>query len=115
MLTKDQRMLLDNVLESLNRLFDSASTVTDVHVLLVATAIALRGSELAVAFEEPIRQLNEVVRSKSLPDQRRDLGLDATDGLRGYVAAQLRQDKHENPKQRHTVLRAGTPQSGPTG
>jgi hypothetical protein len=86
-----------------------------VHALLVATALALRESELAVAFEDPIRQLTQLIRSNSLPDQQRDLGLDATDGLRAYIAEQLSQDKKQNPKQRHIVLRGGVPQSGPTG
>jgi hypothetical protein len=90
MLTKDQRTLLDNVFESLNRLFDRVSTVADVHALLVATAIAMRGTQLADAFEDPIRQLNPIVRSNATPDRKRDLGLADNDGLRRFVAEQLR-------------------------
>lgn len=101
MLTKDETTLLENVLESLNRLFDRESTVTDVHALLVATAIAFRVSELAEAFEVPIRQLRDLVDSNAPPDPTRDQGLDATDGLRKLIAEQLRRDTTENPKRRH--------------
>ena len=99
-LTNDERILLENVLESLDRLFDRDSTARDLSLLLVATSMALHREELAVAFEEPMRQLSEVVRSKLLPDPKRDLALKITDGLRGFVAEQLHDDKKENPKQR---------------
>lgn len=107
MLTKDQRTLLENVLESLNRLFDRVCTASDVHALLVATAIVLRGTDLADAFESPIRKLNQVVWSHESPDRKRDLGLAVTDDLRKFVAEQLRQDQSANPKRRHAVAEGG--------
>ena len=107
MLTKDQRTLLDNVLESLNRVFDRVCTASDVHALLVATAMALRESALADVFESPIRKLNQVVRSHDSPDRKRDLGLAVIDDLRKFVAEQLRQDQSANPKRRHAVAEGG--------
>lgn len=108
MLTKDERTLLDNVLESLNRLFDRVCTASDVHALLVATALALRASTLSSEFEEPIQQLNQILRSNESPDRKRELGLGATDGIRKFVAEQLRQDRSENPKRRHAGLGPGS-------
>lgn len=104
MLTKDERILLENALESLNRLFDRVSTVSDVQSLFLATAMALRGTEIASAFEGSAQRLAEIVRSNALPDRKRDLGLVATDGLRKLIAEQLRRDANENPRQRHVAF-----------
>src|ERR1700733_14962841 len=114
MLTKDQRTLLKNVLEALNRLFDRDSTVVDVHALLVATATPLHGSGLASAFESPTRQLRDILQSDALPDRKRDLALDATDDLRKFVAEELRRDAIENPKGRHALNRGVARGRGPT-
>ncbi len=88
-LTTDERTLLENVLESLDRLFDRDSKARDVFLVLVATSMALQRTELKAAFEDPIRRLGDVVRSKLLPEPLRDLALEVTDGLRGFVAEQL--------------------------
>lgn len=101
MLTKSERILLQNVLDSLDRLFDRHSTATDVYALLVATSIALGGSELAAAFERTIPPLREVIQSKSPLDEKRDAALTVTDGLRQFIAEQLWVDQVINPKRRH--------------
>jgi uncharacterized protein YllA (UPF0747 family) len=105
MLTKDERRLLENVLDALDRLFDRESTVTDVYALLVATAVAVRGSSFSAPVEAPLRRLRDLVQSKTLPERRRDIGLELTDELRQFVAEQLRCDADENPRQRHDVSR----------
>ena len=101
MLTKEERNLLEKVLDSLDRLFDKESTVADVHSLLVSTVTALHGGELIVHFENPVRGLWDVVQSDALPDRERILGLEATDNLRKFVAKELRRDAMENPRRRH--------------
>lgn len=112
MLTKDQRTLLDNALESLNRLYDHDSTATDVHALLVATTIALRESELAGPFDEAVRRLGKILASDATPDQRGDLAFYATDNLRHFIGEQLHTDKNENPKQRHVLPSGGVRRNG---
>jgi hypothetical protein len=101
MLTKEQRELLENLLESLNRLFDRDSTATDIYSLLFATALAVRGSNLSAAVEAPLAQLRDLVHSKDSQEGKRNAGLALTDELRKFVADQLRKDSIENPKKRH--------------
>jgi hypothetical protein len=101
MLTKHQRILLQNVLDALDRLFDRASTATDVHALLFATASVLASTPLCHPFEAPIRELEKVIRSKALPDHTRVSAMEVTDALRKFVAEELQRDAAENPRQRH--------------
>jgi hypothetical protein len=108
MLTKDQRILLEQVFDAPNRLYDSESTVADLHALLVVTAIALRGNPLGAAFEAPVQRLQELVRRKHDPAPvKRRLALNATDELRRFVGGELDRDQVENPKQRHDTIRHG--------
>lgn len=103
MLTKDERILLNNVIESLNGLYDGVSTASDVHALLTAIAMTLQESELAGAFEKPLWRLTQIVHSTASPDKKRELGLIATDGMRAFVAEQLMRDQKQNPKQRRAL------------
>lgn len=57
MLTMDQRILFENIISALDRVFDRESKVVDLYALVFATAVALRGSEFAAAAELPIREL----------------------------------------------------------
>jgi hypothetical protein len=101
MLTKDERILLQNVLDCLNRLYDHESTATDVQSLLVATSMALRESELAAPFQAPIQKLHDLIHSHVALEQRRDKAIEITDDLRHFVAGLLHRDAKENPRQRH--------------
>jgi hypothetical protein len=106
-LTKDERLLLERVVKSLNELFDGVCTVADVHALLVAARMAVGDGELKVALEEAVGRLGAIVGSDALLEEKREQGLAATDGLRSVVAERLRADGRDNPKGRHRVLRGG--------
>lgn len=103
MLTKEERTLLENVVEATNRLFDLDSTVTGVYSLLVATATAFHESEFAPAFVGPIRRLGELVRSGTPADEKRSSALNALDDLRTCISQELHRDAIDNPKRRHDV------------
>ena len=85
----DERLLLENTLDALDRLFDGDCGAVAVWALLVATAAALRGTSHRPALEEPLAGLWEVVRSGASADAQRDRALAATDPLRQYLAEVL--------------------------
>lgn len=103
MLTKDQRVLLENALDALDRVFDRELRVVDLKALLFATGRALGGTAFAAAFESPFGELEKLVRSQASQDQKRDLALRATDDLRKVIADALRSDATDNPKRRHSL------------
>jgi len=101
MLTKDERILLDNCIDALNRLFDGDSSVIDLYYVMFATAFAFMSNPMGMSFEPAVRELREIAASNAPPREKRDLALLKTDYLRQQIAAVLRCDAAENPKQRH--------------
>ena len=88
-MTKDEKVLLENALDSLDRLYDCVSTVTDIHALMFATSKALAGSRYHSFFEPFIDELHLIVRSGDSLEVRREKALIATDELRGLLADSL--------------------------
>ena len=84
-----EKKLLDNALESLNRLFDSNISAYDVWALMLATAEALRNTPHAPELERAARELLIVVRANGPFNDQRDRALEATEDLREYLARQL--------------------------
>ena len=85
----DCTRLLDNMLDSLDRLFDRKSGVIDVYTIAYASALALREHRLSAVFEEAAESLEGVVRA-GLPDEAsRELALEVTDALRIALADAL--------------------------
>jgi hypothetical protein len=87
--TRQERLLQENVLNALDRLFDRRCRVIDVHDLILATCEALKGSEFSAKAEPVAAELLRIVRSGQSPEQIRDLALAATDDLRHFLAAAL--------------------------
>ena len=89
-MTSDEKQLLDNLLDSLDRLFDSESAVADIHALLFATSKALALSELGPRIELFVTPLGELVRKRGTEEARRDEALMITNDLRLFLADVLR-------------------------
>lgn len=113
MLTRDERELLENTIDALDRLFDSQSEVVDLYALLFATGKAFGSNPLHGVFDPPVHELRKLIQSKESEDQRRDFALIRTNDLRKAIADELRRDAVENPKQRH-YLSPRTNNQGPT-
>ena len=103
MLTKVERILLENTLDALDRLFDRESKVLDLYALLFATGKAFGENRIGLVIESPIHELKKIIQSKGLEDSNRESALRITDDLRKFVASELSSDAAENPKQRHSL------------
>ena len=77
-----EKELLDNLFDSLDRLFDRHCQIYDVHDLMVATEVALKilGSDLQLS--EYIDGLKPIIRSGKSEEDKRDKALIVTDSLR---------------------------------
>lgn len=80
-------MLIENMVDALDRLFDHESSVIDTHALLFATAQALSNSPWFAAVNQPLKELQAIVRSNAAPDEKRISALRATDELRNFLAS----------------------------
>lgn len=85
-MTKDQKSLLENVLDALDRLFDRETTVIDVHALFFATSKALSGSEFGSRIEPFVGKLDEILRKHHTEEKCREDALIATDDLRHFLS-----------------------------
>ncbi len=81
-----EKILLENVLDALDRLFDRHCSAIDVWALLLATSEALRATEHASQLEGPVPDLLAVVRSGASAEVVRQRALEVTDELRKYLA-----------------------------
>jgi hypothetical protein len=88
-MAQDEKALLENVLDSLDRLFDHQSTVIDLFALLFATSKALVGSLFQPHIEPLAGRLLAIVRTQRDEESRRDAALVATDDLRKVLAGSL--------------------------
>lgn len=84
--TIQEKMLLDNALDALDRLFDGHSSTIDVSALLFATSEALRGTKHHTELERAVQGLHQIIRSGGTVDVQREKALNATDDLRKYLA-----------------------------
>jgi hypothetical protein len=78
--------LLDNLLDALDRLYDRATTVTDLHALVYATEVALSGSVHTAMLTDAEQLLQRLLRSGKSVTEERDIALNETDDLRKYLA-----------------------------
>lgn len=84
-----ERVLLENALDSLDRLFDSKSGIVDTYALMYATAQALAGSQFSRHFSIAAVQLEGILRSHQSREEARERALDATNELRIKIADAL--------------------------
>ena len=88
-MTRVEKALLENVLDSLRWLFDHKSTVIEVYALLFATSKALVGSTLHPHVEPLVGRVLAILRTQRDEESRRDAALVATDDLRKVLAGSL--------------------------
>ncbi|MBA2115088.1 hypothetical protein [Bremerella alba] len=82
--------LLENALDSLDRLFDNESTAVDVYTILFATASAMADTDMHELLSSTSNELHRIIRTGPPASQAvRDQALDATDKLRGRLAEVL--------------------------
>ncbi len=85
-MTKREQLLLKNVLDSLDRLYDGDSLPIDVYALIVATSEALKGSEFSVMAESIVPRLKEIAWSAMTAENKKHQMLFVTSELRHFLA-----------------------------
>src|SRR3569833_181348 len=103
MLTKTQRILLQNIADALDRLYDNDSGVIDLYAMLSATWHTLSETTLAPAFEPTIHELKAILQSDEIRDRKRAVAVGATDQLRHAICNAVIANAQANPKQRHNL------------
>lgn len=79
-------ILLENILDSLDRLFDRDSCAIDVYVLIFATAKALAETKHHEILDKTAKKLEAVLKTIDSKEELRDAALLETDELRHYTA-----------------------------
>lgn len=85
-MNNDELVLLENILDSLDRLFDEESQVTDIQALIFATSKALIGSSHYQILNQTAKELNEILKTEKTKNSLRESALTATNELRHYIA-----------------------------
>ena len=88
-MTNDEKQLLENVLDALDRLFDRESSVVDLQALIFATSKALAKAEYDTALREAASGLDELLRMRLSTNDEREKALEATNDLRILLAKVL--------------------------
>lgn len=91
-IAKQERDLLTNLLNSLDRLFDRDNQVVDVYDLLLASSVALAETSHSAHLLDAVARTNIVLRSRKAPETKRDDALDETQTLRVYLSDFLYRD-----------------------
>jgi hypothetical protein len=84
--TSDERTLLHNLLDSLDRLYDRNCGPTDVDLLLTATASAISDQAWIAAIERASTALRDLIRSRLPAEEEYRKALIVTDDLRIKLA-----------------------------
>lgn len=84
-MTEKEKELLNNLFDSLDRLFDRDSQVYDVYCLMVATNIAFKSLGTSVNLTEYTNSLKSVIQSEISEEDKRDQALFITDPLRSIL------------------------------
>lgn len=79
---KKEKELLENLFDSLDRLFDRNCQIYDVHDLMVATEIALKSLESKFQLTDYINDLKPIIKSNKSEEDKREQALVVTDSLR---------------------------------
>lgn len=77
-----EKELLENLFDSLDRLFDRHCRIYDVHDLMVATDVALKSLGSTFKLTECINELKPIIRSERSEEDKREQALIVTDSLR---------------------------------
>lgn len=79
-------ILLENILDSLDRLFDRDSKTVDVFALIFATSIALNNTNHFQILDETAKKLENIFKITDSENELREAALFETDELRHYAA-----------------------------
>jgi hypothetical protein len=85
-MTDEERVMLDNVLDGLDRLFDTESDAIDLYALIFATSKAVSKTEHFAILSNAAQDLEKIVRAGMNADDERFEALRVTDDLRHYLA-----------------------------
>lgn len=85
-MTNEEIKLLDNILDSLDRLFDRESRLVDIHTLIFATSKALSKTQHLSILNETCNNLEQIASLNLNADNETVEALKATDKLRHYLA-----------------------------
>lgn len=85
-MTDDDKKLLNNVLDGLDRLFDRESQAIDIHALIFATSKALSDTEYFAILNDTANNLEKIVRSRLNANEERNQALKETNDLRIFLA-----------------------------
>lgn len=85
-MSSNELILLENVLDSLDRLFDRDSKTVDVFALIFATSIALNNTNHFQILDKTAKKLENVLKTAESENELRETALFETDELRHYVA-----------------------------
>lgn len=85
-MNKEELVLLENILDSLDRLFDEDSQVIDIHQLIFATSKALIETNHYQILDKTAKKLDIVLKADSSKDIMRESALIATNELRHCIA-----------------------------
>lgn len=88
-MSETEKIILENILDSLDRLFDRQAKAIDVQALLFVSAIALKNSHHYQLAARSAEMLSEILRTNSDEEVEREAALSATDVLRQAIAADL--------------------------
>ena len=88
-MTDSEKKLLDNVLDGLDRLFDSESSTPDLQALIFATSKALSNTKYFAILESTANSLEMVLRSRLNAADERIEALKVTDELRIFLVGIL--------------------------
>jgi hypothetical protein len=78
----EDKQLLENVFDSLDRLFDRQSSVIDVYHLILATDKAIKRTDVNLSLAGYSDELGKIVRENSSEEIQREQALIVTDQLR---------------------------------
>lgn len=88
-MTDDEKQLLENVFDGLDRIFDGETNAIDLHALIFATSKALQNTEYFAILEDTAESLETVICSGLDNIGQRDAALMRTDDLRIFLASRL--------------------------
>lgn len=84
-MNKLEKQLLENIFDSLDRLFDKECGVVDLYALSFASNLALKEQNSKVCLTEIINELDKILKTKNSDEDKRYMALEATDNLRSEL------------------------------
>lgn len=85
-MTLDEKNLLNNILDGLDRLFDRESDVIDIYALIFATSKALHNTEYFSILDRTANNLEKILLSASTANNGVFEALEVTNDLRIFLA-----------------------------